>query len=239
MKTDLSELLAPLPKQPTVIETLVMQILGLIKEANLQPGDRLPSEKDIIKATNASRPSCREALRTLKALGIIESRSGQGSFVRELGAADVIRPELVQFALLGEVFEDIVVARRAVETEIVRLVVQDNCTTIEAAETALEDMTRQSEAGQEFFDAAWAFHLAIAEQAGNPALSRLLTLLYHLIRNVQLEVYWPRVEPAQEVDSHRQLYKEITSCNEERAIKAMREHLNFMIEVVAGHSETP
>lgn len=239
MKTDLSELLAPLPKQPTVIESLVMQILHLIKEADLQPGDRLPSEKDIIEVTNASRPSAREALRTLKALGIIESRSGQGSFVRKLGAADVIRPELVQFALMGEVFEDIVVARRAVETEIVRLVVQDGCTQIKSAETALEVMAQHSDAREEYFDASWAFHLAIAEQCGNPALIRLLTLLYYLIRNVQIEVYLPKVDPNEEVESHRVLYKEIISGDEDRAVKAMRKHLNYMIEIVADHSKTP
>lgn len=231
MKTDLSEYLNPLPKRPTVIESLIRQVLSLIKEANLQPGDKLPSEKEIIVATGASRPSVREALRALKTMGVIESRAGQGSFLRHIEAADAIRPEVVHLTLMNEDFGDIIEARRALECEIARLVARGRHHEVPAAAAALREMTERVHAGQDIYEATWDLHLALAEAAGNPVMARLLAILYEMIREAQLEVYWPKIDLREEVESHRKLYQEITSGDEERAVAAMRQHLTRMIEV--------
>ena len=226
-----SGFLNPLPKRPTVIETLVGQILSLVKEAGLQPGDKLPSEKEIITATGASRPSVREALRALKTMRVIESRPGQGSFLMHFEAADVLQSEAIVLALMHEDFREIVQARAAIECEIVALVARHGHREISAARGAIEKMTSRADAGLDIYEAAWDFHLAIAEAGGNSVMVALLSMLHTLIRQAQLTVYWPKIDLRQEIESHWQLYRDITSGDEERARRAMRNHLDQMLGV--------
>lgn len=64
------------------------QILDAIADGTLRAGDRLPSERDLAEQVNVSRPSVREALSTLQVIGALETRHGQGTFVRD-GAEDI------------------------------------------------------------------------------------------------------------------------------------------------------
>lgn len=62
---------------------VVEQILDAISNRSLNPGDRLPSERDLAEQVGVSRPSVREALSTLQVIGALETRHGQGTFVRD------------------------------------------------------------------------------------------------------------------------------------------------------------
>lgn len=67
------------------------QLLEFIVEQNLDQGDRLPSEHELSRLTAVSRPIVREALMRLQADGLIESRRGAGSFLRQRPAARQIQ----------------------------------------------------------------------------------------------------------------------------------------------------
>lgn len=236
-----SEYLSPIPERPTVIETLIKQILSLITEAGLKSGDRLPSEKAIIAATKASRPSVREALRALKTMGIIETRPGAGSFLRHLEPADAIQPEVVRMALANAdsdniAVKDIVQARQALECEVVRCIARQGCRRIPAAEHLVHQMAQFAEAGKDIYRLAWGFHLAIVEQAGNPIIRKLICILYEMIREFQLETYWRNIDLREEAKHHLELYQAIVSGDEECALAAMRTHLDRISTVAFGSS---
>lgn len=63
-------------------ESIVKEIRALIESGEIRPGDRLPAERDLARAFSVSRPSLREAMRRLAAMGLVEIRWGQGVFVR-------------------------------------------------------------------------------------------------------------------------------------------------------------
>jgi GntR family transcriptional repressor for pyruvate dehydrogenase complex len=227
----LTEYLNPLPERPTVIETLIQQILSLIVEAGLRPGDRLPSEHEIIAATRASRPSVREALRALKTMGIIETRPGSGSFVKSIEPASFIRPEMISLVLMGESFHDILEARKVLECEVARLAALRDRDELAQLETVLDEMRSQVESGQDLYEITWAFHMTLAEVAGNPVMAKLVHILYEMIRKIQLAVYWPKVDPREELEGHEKLYRAVLQ-GEEEAELAMREHLDRVLSVV-------
>ena len=76
----------PVPVQPIertrVAEAVRDQLLALVESGELPVGSRLPSEHELARSFGVSRPVVREALGSLRSVGIIESRTGSGSFVR-------------------------------------------------------------------------------------------------------------------------------------------------------------
>src|SRR6056297_1982532 len=81
------------PIRPKKIsEEIVEQIKALISRGELKPGDRVPSERELAALLGVSRPSVREAIMVLEAMGLVESRQGGGTFVRSLTQATLADP---------------------------------------------------------------------------------------------------------------------------------------------------
>jgi len=227
----LSEYLSPLPERPTVTEALIQQILSLIKEASLKPGDRLPSEKEIIAVTNASRPSVREALRALKTMGIIATRPGAGSFLRQLEPAALIRPEVISLVLMGEGLRDILESRKVLECHVARQASRCSKEELAPLEAILGEMRSQAGSDQGMYETTWAFHMAIAEIAGNPVMAKLVRILYDMVHDIQRGVYWPNVDPQEELESHEKLYQAICK-GETEADVVMSEHIDRVGRII-------
>ncbi|TMU85807.1 FadR family transcriptional regulator [Bacillus sp. BHET2] len=62
---------------------IVHQLREMISKDGLQPGDKIPSERELTDRLNVGRSSVREALRALELLGLIETRRGEGTFLRD------------------------------------------------------------------------------------------------------------------------------------------------------------
>jgi GntR family transcriptional regulator, transcriptional repressor for pyruvate dehydrogenase complex len=80
---------------------IVKQLKHLIEKNGLKPGDRLPSERELSERLNAGRSSVREALRALELLGLIETKRGEGTYIRDFKEHQLI-PLLGGFILQGE-----------------------------------------------------------------------------------------------------------------------------------------
>jgi GntR family transcriptional regulator, transcriptional repressor for pyruvate dehydrogenase complex len=70
------------PKSKVYIEIL-RQIRSIIHEDGLSAGDKIPSERELAERLNAGRSSVREALRALELLGMIETRRGDGTYIKD------------------------------------------------------------------------------------------------------------------------------------------------------------
>ncbi|MBW2139008.1 MAG: FadR family transcriptional regulator, partial [Deltaproteobacteria bacterium] len=68
-------------RKKSVPEEIILELQNLIDAGHLKPGSRLPAEREFAKMLDVSRPSLREALRTLSLLGIIENRPGSGTYL--------------------------------------------------------------------------------------------------------------------------------------------------------------
>jgi DNA-binding GntR family transcriptional regulator len=101
-------------------EGVVSQIIDMIRSGNLKARDRLPTETELARAFQVSRPVVREALRGLAILGVVETRQGGRCFVTDLTVARLMAP--LQFVIsLDEASVDSVHdARLLVETGMIR-----------------------------------------------------------------------------------------------------------------------
>ena len=84
-----------MPLQPItktrLSEAAIEQIKELIVSENLEPGSKLPSERDLVEALGVGRSSIREALRILEIMGLVEVLPGKGAFVKAL-TGDLFMP---------------------------------------------------------------------------------------------------------------------------------------------------
>lgn len=160
------------------MDTALHGLRALIADGDLKPGDRLPSEGELCERLGVSRGPLREAIRTLSALGVIDTRHGSGSYVSDLHAADLIKGLGLTVGLLPldsiiELYE----LRRALEAHAASLAAAriDDETLVRLDEllVALEAVTDDEELSE--LDSQ--FHSAIADVADNDALATLLEVL--------------------------------------------------------------
>ena len=99
-----------------VSDEVVNQIKDLIIAGKLKPGDRLPPERELIKEFGVSRPSLREALNSMVAMGFLEATQGNRTVVKSLVSGKLFEP---LYSVLKEdvntVFE-LIEVRKAIET---------------------------------------------------------------------------------------------------------------------------
>src|SRR5512147_1833055 len=77
-----NQVYAPLHREPTLANRATIQLQSLILNRAFQPGDRLPSERELGTRLGVSRTVVREALRALSTKGLVEVRDGAGAYVR-------------------------------------------------------------------------------------------------------------------------------------------------------------
>ena len=84
-------MLEPLVKT-RLYEEIVKQIINRIKSGELKPGDKLPTERELASQLKVSRTAIREALRSLEVMGVIDSKVGSGTFVKEMSLDSLMDP---------------------------------------------------------------------------------------------------------------------------------------------------
>ncbi|WP_342780671.1 FadR/GntR family transcriptional regulator [Bacillus marasmi] len=105
---------------------IVKQLRLMIHSDNLKPGDKLPSERELTERLNVGRSSVREALRSLELLGLIETRRGEGTFIRDFKGHRLV--ELISTFILQdeEAKKDVHELKYLIELDCLRLIVQRN-----------------------------------------------------------------------------------------------------------------
>ncbi|EPY7702275.1 FadR/GntR family transcriptional regulator [Bacillus paranthracis] len=101
---------------------IVKKIRSIMEEDGLVAGDRLPSERELSSRLNVGRSSVREALRALELVGLIETRRGEGTFIRNFydnGLVQLIAPFLLQDE---KTIRDLLQTKRLLEKDMIRIV---------------------------------------------------------------------------------------------------------------------
>jgi GntR family transcriptional repressor for pyruvate dehydrogenase complex len=197
----------------TVSDTVIDQIIDLIRTGQLKPGERLPSEHGLVELLGVGRSSVREALKALEALGLVKRRK-EGSFVSE----DFSMPALTKTLSLGLLSQELEIrhlyhARRMLETHLgelaAGLVTDEELDDLEALCTTME-LTPDDHIEQHVrLDRE--FHRAIAELAGNPVLTRLWEVAFEVLFEVRQRIPFTPQNIRHSDTRHRLLMKALRS----------------------------
>ncbi|MEK6712275.1 MAG: FadR/GntR family transcriptional regulator, partial [Nitrospinota bacterium] len=202
----------------------------------LTPGERLPSERELATALGIGRPSVREALRALDSTGLIEVRSGQGAFLRNLSLGPYLASVRESLAFLLDVREEALLelweVRQGLEEEIARLAARRRGERdLERLRGLTEEMGRRLGAPEEVVRSGMAFHRALCEAAGNAVLLTVWEAIAGLIEKSQRRIVGVPGQPREALDKHEALLAAVEAGDAEGARRAMREHM----ETEGGH----
>ena len=172
---DFAATLLPLPKSDRA-QSVMAALADFISRAKLQPGDRLPAERELMAALEVGRSTVREVIRQLQALGIVESRKGSGTYLLRLVSADTIHlPLSFDAAHLRDALLQTLDVRRGLEAEASALAAlrrtPEDLRRIEEKLDAMEAVHHEKgAAGPEDL----AFHLAVYDATHNSMFPQLL-----------------------------------------------------------------
>lgn len=221
-----------------LVDRVAEEIQRLIASGQLAPGTRLPPEREFAEQLGVSRPVVREAVHLLIAKGLLESKHGSGTTVREMTRDAVAEPLGWLAQSKGATLDHLHQVRSILEGAIVRMAA-DQASDEEIAE--LQRIVAEMKAHKENVEAFVAldadFHQALAETTHNPLLVVLLDSVRDLMQEVRLEVHRHPVVYDTIVPDHEKIIAAMATRDPDAATQAMQGHLdhahNFQKEFLA------
>lgn len=155
-------------------EKLVGQLSAEIRGGKLRPGEKLPTEAQVVERFSVSRTVVREALSRLQASGLVETRHGVGTFVTASRRDSGMRADAAEIATVVDLLA-MLELRIAVESEAAALAARRrSAAQLAAMRAALDEYSTRLAAGADTAAADYAFHCAIAGATGNRHYASLM-----------------------------------------------------------------
>ena len=210
----------------TLVQSVTDQLVTFILENDLKPGEKLPSQQELMAKFEVGRSTVREALKSLAAMGLVDMKAGYGTFVKELDAKSIIRPDILALMINKEFTERLLEAREIIEPEIVYLAVQRATDgDLAAIQEILDKCEEAIQTGEPVYRLSSEFHRAVTEAAHNEILLMFMDSILSLLveRGLLLEKRpgfreW-------ELESHREIHEHIAQGNGQKAKIAMAKHV--------------
>lgn len=220
-------------KQSKLSDEIVEQIQNSIKNRELQPNDVLPSEREMAKMLNVSRPPLREALNKLEAQGFIKIHRGRRVMVKSIGEA--MLPGMLAKAIADdtELSMQLLEVRKVLETwaasQACRFATDKEIGDLKRICTEMYDDFQKIDFG---LSSDAKFHMAIYKATHNVVFTHLMSTLFDLLwqsQKVARNVIMNK-EGNQEalVTQHLAILKAIKERDARTARKEMLGHLKFV-----------
>jgi DNA-binding FadR family transcriptional regulator len=215
-----------------LVNEIVESLAASIREGPMQPGEKLPTEAEIMVRFDVSRTVVREALSRLQASSLVETRHGIGTFVLAQHDAGNFKITAEDFATVDDVIS-VLELRISLETEAAGLAAMrrtdENLMLMESALRAFQDSI---DIDSDAIPPDFQFHMEVARSTGNRHFADLMTYLGTMIIprtrvNTTKNAPEGRHNYLQRVNSeHESIYNAIRNRDTEAARAAMRMHLS-------------
>lgn len=217
-------------------ESVIEQIMDLIKNKKLKPGDKLPPERELAEKLSISRNSLREAFRVLESRGLIKSKPGGGRFIREIRENVHNNTENIILSLEKSSILELLEAREMFEVEIVELATQRATPEdIELIEKALNKMSQKEELKDDKkMETDTEFHLAIAGASHNFVFVNIMKLHLDLLKETREKTWQIPGRREKQYQEHQAIFQAIKEHNSKKAEEAILKHLRNIREIVVG-----
>ena len=205
---------------------VIAKIGNLINHKNLEPGDKLPSERMLSEKFEVTRSTIRESIQKLEFYGLLKSIPQSGTFVANIGVvamngmiADILRLEEPDFKSLVET--RILLELKTVRLAALRRTEEDLVILKDALEAFASKVENDEDAMQEDL----LFHLAIAKACGNSTMNTFMLIITpEIITNFEKYHVCDKELAFSGIKEHRLIYEAIRDQNPQLAKQRMKEH---------------
>lgn len=211
---------------------IISKIRDLINYKNLEPGDKLPSERMMSEKFETSRSNVREAIQKLEFYGLLKSIPQSGTFVANIGVIalngmidDILRLEDPDFKSLVE-------TRILLELKTSKLAaIRRTDENLNEIKEALEAYSEKVLNGEDAVEEDLLFHLAIAKAAGNSTLNTLMLMITpEIITNFEKYHVCDTKSSLTGIEEHAAIFKAIKEKNPTEVREKMKLHFKNLYE---------
>jgi len=218
--------------QSKIQKSIISKIRDLINFKNLEPGDKLPSERMLSEKFGVSRSNIREAIEKLEFYGLLKSIPQSGTFVANIGVIamngmieDILRLEDPDFKSLVET--RILLELKTVRLAATRRTEED----LENIEEVLYAYKEKAINGQDAVQEDLLFHLAIAKASGNSTMNTLMLIIIpEIITNFQKYHVCDAGLTKRGIDDHQAIFDAIKNQEPQLAKQKMKEHFRELYQ---------
>ncbi len=221
-------------KPEKIYRQINKQFQDLILSGDLKKGDKLPGERQLAESFNVSRASIRESIRSLEIMGLVESRPGEGNFVKDSNTAIMLEPLSIMFKLNNGTFNDILEIRIILEVEAVGLAAQRiSAEDLEKLKALIKEL-EYSKNEEHSVEIDKEIHYLIAHATGNFLIITVLDAISSLMTNFIIDARKIIIKNINEQGRLLKIHKDVVEaiCNKdiEAAKNAMRRHFDSVSE---------
>ena len=211
---------------------IISKIKDFINSRNLEPGDKLPSERVLSEKFNVSRRNIGEAIEKLESYELVKSVPQSGTFIASIGriAMNGIIEDII--TLEKEDFLSLVETRLMLEAKAVSLTsVRRTNDDLKNIEAALNRFKSKILSGEDALQEDLLFHLAIAKASKNSTINALMLQITPKILSTFEKTRVTDKEGFEyEVVKHEAIFQAIKNRNAKHAVKAMEFHFEMLVE---------
>ncbi|MFI5408660.1 FadR/GntR family transcriptional regulator [Kaistia sp. UC242_56] len=210
--------LSPLPASDRA-GTVMKALADYIAQSNLKPGERLPTERELMQSLAVGRSTVREVIRQFQALGVVESRKGSGTYLLRGISSDTIHmPLSIDAGTLREGLLATLDIRRGLEAEAGALAaLRRTQADLDIIEEKLEAMEKVHLAEGTSGKYDLAFHLSVYDASHNPMFGQLLEQMREAFERFWTKPFDRPDFAGRSFPFHRTLFEAIAAQDADRA----------------------
>ncbi|GAD15377.1 gntR family transcriptional regulator [Geobacillus kaustophilus GBlys] len=231
-------------KTKKIYEEVAEAIFDMIKNGELKPGDKLDSVQQLAEQFQVGRAAIREALTALKAMGLIELKQGEGTYVREFDPTVMTFPLSIAVLMNKEDIWHLLEVRKLLEAGAASLAAAKRTDRdLDAMTEALRQMKEGIGSDELGEKADLAFHMAIAAASQNPMLVSIMNSVSGMIVETMREtrriwLFSKQTTTEKLLAEHQAIFEAIRDQNPDAARTRMLEHLTNVENVLRRYIRT-
>ena len=223
-------------KTNSLSEEVVEQIFKSIKNNELKPGDKLPSEMELTKIFNVSRGTIREAMKYLENFGFISINPGSGTFINKTGF-DLFLKKTAAFMFMGtNELKDLMEIRKLLEVYGVGQAARNaNAEDITLIEKEIIEMELNIRDERKFIEHDINFHMLINKCSKNMFLGKIVEPIRFFYLQQQINAIKNPGVTKKSLNYHKKIWEAIKNKDVEEAKKEMSDHLENVEEIIVNN----
>lgn len=217
-------------------QSIVDHIELMIKQGDLEPGDRLLPERELSEQFGVSRISVRKALAVLAGMGLINTTPRHGAYVAEFSNEQVLSSFSRLVAQNSQRVDDLYEVRRLIEVQVVRLVaVRRTEDDVRELWEKFEQTTAAIQKGEDPHTADIDFHISLARYAKNPFFAELMSALVTGLIDAFAHLWTEGGDNVPEtiINDHRNILQAIADQDPDAAALYVTQHVNLCKKITS------